>query len=1823
MTGWRRLLVAPSALAAAPASAKSQSARALGLAALLALAALASFAATSASATGLCNTDTEPCGSATTSVHETSVGKAVILTSAGNAECNVLFSSTSVGAGGGTVQILEGNFTYTNCVLGGSSCTTTEENGPAEIKIEKTGTETAKVTGAYLFHVVCSGFIDCSYNGVGVVGTGKGPLVSTQTNGEVTFKEQSLTKEAGGFLCPKIAKLDITTTPLSAIYIKSSGGGLSSTSTSLSTSLKGGGKEGAEITVAEGSKVKDTATLSGENASKAGGTVDYAVYKDKECKELVTEAGKVTVKEGKVPDSEEKELEAGKEYFWQAKYLGDEMNKESTSTCSKEVLKVKANTSLSTSLSGGGKEGAEITVAEGSKVKDTATLSGTNVTGATGTVDYAVYKDKECKELATEAGKGKVEGSKVASSEEKELEAGAVYYWQAKYLGDSLHEESTSTCSKEVLTVKAKVTLSTKLSGGGKEGEGITVAEGSKVKDQATLSGTKSSTAGGTIKYAVYKDKECKELATSAGEGEVKEGKAPASEEKELEAGAVYYWQAEYGGDSLHEASTSSCSKEVETVKANTSLSTSLKGGGKEGAEITVAEGSKVKDTATLSGTKSSTATGTVKYKVYSDSKCETLVTNAGEVSVSGGSVPNSEEKELEAGAVYYWQAEYGGDSLHAASTSPCNEIETVKAKVTLSTKLSGGGKEGEEITVAEGSNVKDQATLSGTKSSTATGTIKYAVYKDKECKELATSAGEGEVKEGKAPASEEKELEAGTVYYWQAEYGGDSLHEASTSSCSKEVLTVKAKMTLSTKLVGGGKEGEEIAVAEGSKVKDTATLSGTKSTTATGTVKYKVYKDKECKELVTSAGEVSVSGGSVPNSEEKELEAGKEYFWQAEYGGDSLHEASTSACNKEIEKVKANTSLSTVLLGEVPQGAEPNEGEEITVAAHSKVIDQATLSGANAATATGTATYNVYSNSTCKKLFAEGGEVTVEGAELPASEEVEFTEGTYYWQVEYSGDSLHEPSISTCTEIVTVRAATTLKTLLSGEGEVGEEEDIVTVGEGVGVTDSATLTGTNASKATGTVKYFVYSDDKCEKLLEGAGEFTVKGESVPSSNEVEFESGVYYWQAVYSGDSKNYASTSTCGSEIVIVNPPITTTLSGKGQSAAEITVSEGAGVSDAATLWSKHAGEATGTVEYAVYSDDKCKELVTKAGEVSVSGASVPSSEEKKLSPGTYFWQAKYSGDGKNSAATSICGTEVEIVETPTSVATTLSGGEEEGEEIVVDEGASVKDQASLSGTNAGSAEGSVAYRVYSDSKCTELAALAGDVSVSGGSVPKSDAVALPHGTYYWQAEYSGDGLNNVATSACGSEVEIVTALITTTLSDGEQSGEAIEVPEETQVTDEATLHTKHAAEATGTVKYFVYSDEECKELVAEAGEASVAGASAPKSSKEEFEEGTYYWQAVYSGDGKNPKATSRCGIEKEIVVNLEGDKYAALGDSFSSGEGVRFPSTPPGGLPRGEYYKATDIAAARKKHGENRCHRSPQAWPAIIVEEQLGAGEIAENKVLKKQPDHFIFRACSGAETKNLWRKGGGEAAAKGGQYDELLTPPTEWRTKPAQDLWLGLPGGAFPITGDNEQIIEVTATIGASDAGFPEVAQACSQNPGFFKRYSAIPCQETIEEGEEGFPSISEGLPVALQHMREIAPIAHIWIPLYPRLLDMSLASIPVERGRSVNNAAPGLEGLTAAQSLERYLGRLNRTIEEAVLEVDPVGARINSIQDTVNAFDNADGQHLLGSAEPWLDGIFIGVANKMESFHPDRCGQIEMARVVTPFLSKEATLPKAC
>lgn len=112
-------------------------------------------------------------------------------------------------------------------------------------------------------------------------------------------------------------------------------------------------------------------------------------------------------------------------------------------------------------------------------------------------------------------------------------------------------------------------------------------------------------------------------------------------------------------------------------------------------------------------------------------------------------------------------------------------------------------------------------------------------------------------------------------------------------------------------------------------------------------------------------------------------------------------------------------------------------------------------------------------------------------------------------------------------------------------------------------------------------------------------------------------------------------------------------------------------------------------------------------------------------------------------------------------TAVSTSLSGeGGQKSETINVKEGEWASDQATLSGASAATATGKVTYKLYSDSQCSNEVASAGEVEVSSGKVPASEKKTLPAGTYYWQASYSGDENNEKSVSACGAEVETVTA-------------------------------------------------------------------------------------------------------------------------------------------------------------------------------------------------------------------------------------------------------------------------------------------------------------------------------------------------------------------------------------------------------------------------------------------------------------------------------
>jgi len=160
-----------------------------------------------------------------THVHETTLegAKAKLLTSILNVECDVLFlGDTALTEKWESISlasplVLEGNFTYSNC----GNCTVEEVGIGTEIRVLKSGHETAKVTGEGEVHVKCTG-LNCTYNGEGLLGTAKGWWLSggVYPNGSVSIWEQTV-KKVSGLFCPSTSKLDITTTSLSRMFIGS------------------------------------------------------------------------------------------------------------------------------------------------------------------------------------------------------------------------------------------------------------------------------------------------------------------------------------------------------------------------------------------------------------------------------------------------------------------------------------------------------------------------------------------------------------------------------------------------------------------------------------------------------------------------------------------------------------------------------------------------------------------------------------------------------------------------------------------------------------------------------------------------------------------------------------------------------------------------------------------------------------------------------------------------------------------------------------------------------------------------------------------------------------------------------------------------------------------------------------------------------------------------------------------------------------------------------------------------------------------------------------------------------------------------------------------------------------------------------------------------------------------------------------------------------------------------------------------------------------------------------------------------------------------
>ena len=266
----------------------------------------------------------------------------------------------------------------------------------------------------------------------------------------------------------------------------------------------------------------------------------------------------------------------------------------------------------------------------------------------------------------------------------------------------------------------------------------------------------------------------------------------------------------------------------------------------------------------------------------------------------------------------------------------------------------------------------------------------------------------------------------------------------------------------------------------------------------------------------------------------------------------------------------------------------------------------------------------------------------------------------------------------------------------------------------------------------------------------------------------------------------------------------------------------------------------------QYTVYSDDQCTQNARDAGLKNVVDGVVDDSDTLTFnSAGSFYWQAVYSGDDNNMGATSDCLDELLVVgKASPSIATSLS-------DTQITVGSSAHDTLHPDRRNVRTRVERSSYTVYSDDQCTQNARDAGPKNVTDGVVADSDTLTFNSaGSFYWQAVYSGDDNNMGATSDCLDELLVVgkaSPSIATSLSD-------------TQITvggsahDSSTL-TDATSDAGGTVRTPSTRMTSARRTRVTLALKNVEDGVVDDSDTLTFNSaGSFYWQAVYSGDDNN---------------------------------------------------------------------------------------------------------------------------------------------------------------------------------------------------------------------------------------------------------------------------------------------------------------------------------------------------------------------------------
>jgi hypothetical protein len=368
-------------------------------------------------------------------------------------------------------------------------------------------------------------------------------------------------------------------------------------------------------------------------------------------------------------------------------------------------------------------------------------------------------------------------------------------------------------------------------------------------------------------------------------------------------------------GNDVCDAGSSNCSTAdaPQTAPASTTVSIFLGNVTTALSASVVRVGATVHDTAMITGGSTKLPSGTVDYSVFSDNACTKLVQDLGSVTVQAdGSVPPSADYTTTTTGIFWFQANYSGDTFNAGKKSLCTSepLTVVDAKITIgpsatnpvgaphtfTVTLSNDVGDGNGFVVAPGEHVDVTLTDSGGAAHTApTGSCTTAGANtdvNGQCTITFTSNSAGTVT---GHASSTLSVAGSAPFTVQtdgvAPNSGDAVKTFSDDVVSTKVLDASnSDVTNQT-------------ITSGTVVHDQATVSKASGTPAsvpapTGTVTFTLFASNNCTGTVVSGPETDpLVSGLATSSNFTTPASGGPFSYLAHYNGDGNYPAHDAGC--------------------------------------------------------------------------------------------------------------------------------------------------------------------------------------------------------------------------------------------------------------------------------------------------------------------------------------------------------------------------------------------------------------------------------------------------------------------------------------------------------------------------------------------------------------------------------------------------------------------------------------------------------------------------------------------------------------------------------------------------------------------------------------------------------------------------------------------------------------------------------------------------------------------------------------------------------------